>query len=118
MIAMEEVDLMTVREVSRLLRLSDGAVYALCKSGRLPHHRLGHGKGAIRISRSDVLAYLRQCKEGAALPPVNGPPVVSPAPKGQLPSVGGFKHLRLDRLLGGQPPADAPSSDRGGCSAR
>jgi excisionase family DNA binding protein len=113
---MDELNLLTVREVARLLRLSAAAVYGLCKSGRLPHHRLGEGGSAIRIDRADVLAYLRQSKEGAAPSPV-GPSPSSSRSKAGLPPVGGFKHLRVDHLLGGRPHVNAPSSDRGGRNA-
>ncbi len=114
---MEPIDLLTVREVAGLLRLSEAAVYGLCKSGRLPHHRLGQGRSAIRIDRADVLAYLRGSKEGAAASPA-GPLPPSPGARSGSPPAGGFKHLRVDRLLGAPPPAGAPSSDRGGCNAR
>jgi excisionase family DNA binding protein len=46
-----EVGLLTVSEVARLLRLSVAAVYALCRSNQLVHHRLGSGRSAIRIRR-------------------------------------------------------------------
>jgi excisionase family DNA binding protein len=114
-----DVELLTVSEAAQLLKLSLGGIYALCKSGNLPHHRLGAGRGAIRIDRVDLLTYIAACKTGAA--PVAGGPVLpktpSAAPKGAMPHIG-FKHLRLDRLLGGQPPADDPPADRGGRSAR
>jgi excisionase family DNA binding protein len=116
------MDLLTVKEAADLLKLSAGAVYALCKSGTLPHHRLGQGRGAIRIDRQDLLAYVEACRTGTGAAPVTRggvpqPVPETPAPKGRLP-VGGFKHLRVDRLLGGQPPADGPSFDRGESSAR
>jgi hypothetical protein len=41
-------------------------VYALCKAGTLPHHRLGQGRGTIRIDRQDLLAYVAACKSGTA----------------------------------------------------
>jgi excisionase family DNA binding protein len=114
------MDLLTVKEAADLLKLSLGAVYALCKAGTLPHHRLGKGGGAIRIDRQDLLTYVEQCKAGAA-PVARGgsssPVPESPAPRNSLP-VGGFTHLRLDRLLGGQPPADGPTSDRDGRNGR
>ena len=118
-VAMDEVEvsLLTVSEAARLLRLSAAAVYALCKTGELPHHRLGSGRGAIRISRADVLAYLDRTKQGAAdaagcppPPPAGGKPLLPPA--------GGIKHLRLDRLLGAPPPGGGPPSGRGDCNAR
>ncbi len=110
------MDLLTVKEAANLLKLSCGAVYALCKAGTLPHHRLGLGRGAVRIDRQDLLAYVEACRTGAA--PIRGsgpslPPSGTPAGQKRLPA-GGFKHLRVDRLLAELPPADNPSSDRGG----
>jgi excisionase family DNA binding protein len=110
--------LLTVHEAAELLRLSDAAVYALCKSGELPHHRLGKGRGAIRIGEADLLAYLARTKSGAS--PVGPDPASQPAPSAGKagPPAGAFKHLRVDRLLGGPPPASGRSSGRGGRSAR
>src|SRR4051794_35781443 len=74
--------LLTVHEAADLLRLSDAAVYALCKAGQLPHYRLGKGKGAIRINEGDLLAYLQQSKQGATLASQGGPlPRLSPRPQ-------------------------------------
>ena len=57
-------DLLNVQEAARLLRISAGAVYALCQKGELPHLRLGLGRGAIRIERADLLDYMAKCKRG------------------------------------------------------
>ncbi len=116
----EAMDLLTVKEAANLLKLSRGAVYALCKAGTLPHHRLGLGRGAVRIDRKDLIAYVEACKTGTT--PVRGsgpslPPTGSSAAQKRLPA-GGFKHLRVDRLLAELPPADDPSSDQGGRNAR
>jgi excisionase family DNA binding protein len=114
------MDLLTVKEAADLLKLSAGAVYALCKSGTLPHHRLGQGRAAIRIDRQDLLRYVEACKTGAT-PAVRGdsPSLAPKTPtlNGPLPA-GGFKHLRVDRLLGRQRPADGPLSGRGDRSDR
>jgi excisionase family DNA binding protein len=114
---MDPAELMTVSEVARMLRLSEAAVYGLCKSGQLAHHRLGQGRSAIRIDRADVLAYLQQSRREAT-PGAGSPPSSDRTSRGASPAAGGFKHLRLDRLLGGQPPGDEPSSGRGDRNAR
>jgi excisionase family DNA binding protein len=114
------MDLLTVKEAATVLKLSCGAVYALCKAGTLPHHRLGLGQGAIRIGRQDLLAYIEACKTGAASVTRSGsstPRPDSPIPMNRLP-VGGFKHLRLDQLLGAQPLADGPTSGQGDHNGR
>lgn len=54
--------LLTVREVSNLLRVSATCVYALVSAGRLACYRVGTGRGAIRIRRDDVEVYLSTCR--------------------------------------------------------
>ena len=54
--------LLTVHEAAGLLRLPDAAVYSLCKSNLLPHQRPNEGKGAIRIDRADVHAFIARLK--------------------------------------------------------
>jgi excisionase family DNA binding protein len=110
-ISMDELDLLTVTEVAVLLRLSPAAVYALCRSGQLPHHRLGQGKSAIRINKADVVVYLLGSKRGAT-PPASNSPSSQADSKPPLPSAGGFRHLRVNQLLAGQPLGDEPPSDR------
>lgn len=40
-----------VAEVARLLKVSIGCVYALVESGRLTCHRIGLGRGAVRVPK-------------------------------------------------------------------
>jgi excisionase family DNA binding protein len=59
---------LTVKKVAERLGLSKAQVYALCATGRLPHHRFG---GAIRLSEEQLRAFLEATKfkaEGAVLP--------------------------------------------------
>ena len=65
---MSEKTLLTVKEAAALVKLSIGAVYALCNSGTLPHHRLGQGRGAIRIDRVDLLRYVEECRPASRSP--------------------------------------------------
>jgi excisionase family DNA binding protein len=59
------MELMTVKEVARRLRVSASLVYQLVDCGRLGCHRIGNGRGAIRIRPEDVASYLQSCrKEG------------------------------------------------------
>lgn len=70
----ERNELLTVREVAGLLRVSQNCVYELVGRGRLACYRVGStGRGAIRIRREDVEAYLGACRtqkgeEAARLP--------------------------------------------------
>ena len=48
--------LLTVREVSQLLRISDKSAYELIRSGEIPSIALG--KRMIRIQKTALLSYL------------------------------------------------------------
>ena len=56
------MELLTVKEVARRLRVSASLVYQLVDSGKLGCHRIGNGRGAIRIRPDDVDTYLRTCR--------------------------------------------------------
>lgn len=53
----------TVRQVAEQLNVSESIVYALIDAGRLACHRIGVGRGTIRIAREDLDAYLASCRE-------------------------------------------------------
>ena len=53
--------LLTVRDVANTLNVSASCVYQLIESGNLPHHRIGVGRGAIRMSEADLNEYLSSC---------------------------------------------------------
>ncbi len=54
--------MLTVRDVAVLLKVSQGAVYTLVESGVLPHHRIGAGRGVIRIREDDLDRYIDSCR--------------------------------------------------------
>ena len=60
------MELMTVKEVARRLRVSASLVYQLVDSERLGCHRIGNGRGAIRIHPEDVADYLKSCRKEAS----------------------------------------------------
>jgi excisionase family DNA binding protein len=70
----------TVQEVAEKLNVSPATVYDAVASGELPHHRIGRGRGTIRVSEEQLRAYLRRTEMGRA-------EVISPAPHVKL------KHL-------------------------
>lgn len=76
--------LLTVREVADLLRLSEPCVYTMVAGRRLPHLRVGNGRGSIRFSRQDIERFLENCR-------------TSPAPKPPRPVRVPLKHLKLPR---------------------
>jgi excisionase family DNA binding protein len=61
------MELLTVKEVARRLRVSQSLVYQLVDTGRLGCHRIGNGRGAIRIRPEDVTEYLETCRKEASL---------------------------------------------------
>ena len=53
---------MKVREAAQRLEVSTSIVYGLCAQGRLPHVRVGLGRGTIRISEDDLKSFLESCR--------------------------------------------------------
>ena len=62
--------MLTVADVAKRLRCSPSLVYSLCASGKLPHHRLGLGRGTIRVTEAQLAAFL----EGTAITPAPSQP--------------------------------------------
>jgi excisionase family DNA binding protein len=60
-------------EVASVLNVSRSLVYQLIDSGKLVPHRIGNGRGAIRVSEDDLANFLATCRrekdEGATKPP-------------------------------------------------
>lgn len=54
--------LLTVREVAELLSVTGKCVYELVGTGKLRCYRVGASRGAIRMRRADVDAYLSECR--------------------------------------------------------
>ena len=54
--------LLTVRQVAERLNVSASCVYQLVESGKIPNHRIGLGRGAIRVSEADLEEYLASCR--------------------------------------------------------
>ena len=50
--------LLTVDDVARRLRISRSMVYEMIRQGNLPCHRIGNGRGLIRISEGDLVTYV------------------------------------------------------------
>lgn len=58
--------LLTVQEVAERLSISRAAAYQLVDSGKLAHHRIGVGRGVIRVSEEDLSLYLESCRRAPA----------------------------------------------------
>lgn len=53
----------TIAEIAQLLRVSKQVVYALVQSGQLIAHRIGVGRGTIRVTDEDFEAFLNSCRD-------------------------------------------------------
>ena len=61
--------MMTAQEVAERLRCSLSLVYSLCQRGKLKHHRLGLGRGTIRVTEAQLAAYLGETAPASPPPP-------------------------------------------------
>ena len=80
--------MLTVKQASAALGVSATCVYQLVARGRLACHRIGLGRGAIRISESDLEAYIEGCRQK----PQPRPASVHSTPVKRMQ----LKHLRLE----------------------
>ena len=58
--AFSELEVLTVQEVARTLRVTPMTVYRLCYSGEIDHYRIGK---SVRIPRRELEKYLRKANE-------------------------------------------------------
>ena len=57
-----EPEFLTVKQAAKCLNVSLGCVYRLCTTSTLSHYKFGEGRGAIRISRTDLLEFIKRCR--------------------------------------------------------
>ncbi|MBI1311744.1 helix-turn-helix domain-containing protein [bacterium] len=76
--------LLTVKDVAQRLNVSQSCIYQLVETGKIPHHRIGVGRGAIRFTEDDITEYLQNAREQ---PASGGSPRPLTRPK--------LKHIRL-----------------------
>lgn len=57
-----EPEFLTVKQAAKYLNVSQGCVYRLCTTNTLSHYKFGEGRGAIRISRTDLLEFIQRCR--------------------------------------------------------
>ena len=60
--------LMTVKEVAFRLSVCPAVVYRLIDANKLEAHRIGLGRGTLRISEEQLLAFLNESKVDATQP--------------------------------------------------
>ena len=51
-----------VSEAAKRLRCSEMTIYRLCRDGKLPHYRVGAGRGVIRIRIADLAVCQQICR--------------------------------------------------------
>jgi excisionase family DNA binding protein len=74
---------MRVKEVAKRLEISTATVYAMIATGKLNCHRVGLGRGVIRVSEEQLQEYLAGSQPKASALPSAAPRRVS------------LKHLHL-----------------------
>ncbi|HWB12989.1 MAG TPA: helix-turn-helix domain-containing protein [Pirellulales bacterium] len=73
-----EIKTISVNDAMKILGVSAGTIYALCRSGRLAHYRIGTGRrGSLRFRREDLEEYL----EGCYRPVGRAPDAEEPTPR-------------------------------------
>lgn len=75
--------MLTVKQVAQRLNVSQSCIYQLVETGRIPHHRIGLGRGAIRFTEDDLADYLAGIREQTEIRP------------SATPSRRKLKHLKL-----------------------
>ena len=63
------MDLLTIHEVAAILKVSKSLVYGMIASGKIACHRIGNGRGAIRVRREDLEQFIADCRVEAEISP-------------------------------------------------
>jgi excisionase family DNA binding protein len=80
----------TVEEIAQLLKISRSNVYQLTERGKLAAHRIGIGRGTIRVAKSDLDAYLQSVRYQVPVLPSNN------RSRATRPSL--FRHIDVSQL--------------------
>ncbi len=83
---MKDQPLFTVRETAQRLRVSEKTIRNLLSKGQLSFHRIGAGRGVIRISEEAILAHLQDCQ-------VIGPEATADRPRPRKKTV--LRHIKI-----------------------
>ena len=54
--------MLTVQQVSEQLNVSDSLIYSLVEAGKIISHKIGLGRGTIRVRPEDLETYLESCR--------------------------------------------------------
>ncbi|MHB0876917.1 MAG: helix-turn-helix domain-containing protein [Anaerolineae bacterium] len=55
----QQQQMLTVADIQERLSVSRSTVVRLIRAGKLPAHKIGHGRGSWRLSGSDLETYIR-----------------------------------------------------------
>lgn len=80
--------MLTVKQVAERLCVSATCVYQLIAERKLPCHRIGIGRGAIRVAIEDLTAFVASCRQDLRSENPTGSPPRNRSKR--------FKHLGLD----------------------
>lgn len=58
--------MLTVKQVAQRLNVSQSCIYQLVETGKIPHHRIGLGRGAIRFTESNIESFLGDSEHQAS----------------------------------------------------
>ena len=65
--------MMTIKDAAERLHVSEKTVRNLLKAGRIAHHRIGAGRGVVRITAEALDRYLAECevkeRDSSSTPP-------------------------------------------------
>lgn len=56
------MSLLTISQVAEHLNVSKSLAYLLVERGKLISHRIGTGRGTIRVSEEDLKQYVNDCR--------------------------------------------------------
>jgi excisionase family DNA binding protein len=96
------VTLLKVTQAAVRLGVSVSTLYQLAAARKIPHFRVGTGRGGIRFSEEQITCYLNRCRVDIA-PAINSQPTIRPR---QLK----LKHVSLARAGSRAPDIDEHSA--------
>ena len=63
-------EVLTVEQAASRMKVSRSLVYSLIDAGKLVCHRIGIGRGTIRLSPTDLEDFIRRCRKPDATKPI------------------------------------------------
>lgn len=99
--------MLTPKQVAERLNVDVSTIYGLCGAAdpakRLPHVRIGLGRGTIRISEEALDRYLESAARATAAPPSPAPRRATPAMSPERAAIRARAAAALERAKAGTP---------------